>query len=116
MSREQSNTPAKAGKRFPWVLYLITLFLIMAVALAPVASVMACAWIANAHGCKVDEGSVHPCMIDGKDYGSLLYSLGVMGWLMIVTIPVGALAFLAWLIMLILHRTNWRRQTLNISS
>ena len=35
---------------------------------------MTCAWIANSHGCKVDEGSVHPCIINGKDYGQLLYT------------------------------------------
>ena len=54
---------------------------------------MTCAWIANSHGCKVDEGSVHPCIINGKDYGQLLYTLGVLGWLMLVTIPGGLFAF-----------------------
>jgi len=58
----------------------------------------------------VDEGSVHPCMINGKNYGQLLYTLGVMGWLMLVTLPAGALAFVLWLIVLIIHRTNWRRR------
>ena len=47
-------------------------------------------------------------MINGKDYGQLLYTLGVMGWLMLVTLPAGALAFVLWLIVLIIHRTNWR--------
>jgi hypothetical protein len=49
--------------------------------------------IANAYGCKVDEGSVPPCIINGHDYGELLYSLGVMGWFMLVTIPGGLVAF-----------------------
>ena len=40
-------------------------------------------------------------MINGKDYGHLLYTLGVMGWLMLVTLPVGALAFMIWVIVLI---------------
>ena len=43
---------------------------------------MLCGAIANAYGCKVDEGSVHPCIINGHDYGELLCSLGVMGWFM----------------------------------
>ena len=90
------------------MLYWIVLVLIVLVALAPVGSVVACGLIANAHGCRVDEGSVHPCMINGKDYGQLLYTLGVMGWLMLVTLPAGALAFVLWLIVLIIHRTNWR--------
>src|SRR5881398_853305 len=97
--------PLPVRRRFPWILYCIVL-----VALAPVGSVVACGLIANAHGCRVDEGSVHPCMINGKDYGQLLYTLGVMGWLMLVTLPAGALAFALWLIVLVIHRTNWRRR------
>jgi hypothetical protein len=58
----------------------------------------------------VDEGSVHPCIINGKDYGQLLYTLGVLGWLMLVTIPGGVFAFGIWLIVLILHRESWRKR------
>src|SRR5436190_18457363 len=97
--------PLPVRRRFPWILYWIVL-----VALAPVGSVAACGLIANAHGCRVDEGSVHPCMINGKEYGQLLYTLGVMGWLMLVSLPAGSLAFVLWLIVLIIHRTNWRRR------
>jgi hypothetical protein len=102
--------PLPIRKRFPWILYGITLALIVGFAFAPVGSVMLCAWIANAHGCKVDEGSVHPCIINGHDYGELLYNLGVMGWFMLVTLPGGLLAFVCWLILLILHRGAWRKR------
>ena len=73
--------------------------------------VVACGWIANAYGCKVDEGSVHPCIIGGVDRGELLYSMGVLGWLMLVTLPVGGLAFLVWLAILIAHRLRWKNRT-----
>ena len=89
----------------------MALFVIVAFAFAPIGSVMLCGAIANAYGCKVDEGSVHPCVINGKDYGQLLYTLGVLGWLMLVTLPAGAFTFVLWLIVLILHRANWRRRT-----
>jgi len=101
--------PLPIRKRFPWILYGIALVLIAGFAFAPVGSVMLCAWIANAHGCKVDEGSVHPCIINGHDYGELLYDLGVMGWFMLVTIPGGLVAFASWFI-LILHRVAWRKR------
>ena len=101
---------ANPTRRFPWVLYLLALFAILAVAFAPIGSVMLCAGIANTYGCKVDEGSVHPCIINGHDYGELLYDLGVLGWLMLVTLPAGALAFVFWLIALILHRATWRKR------
>ena len=69
----------KPHKRFPWFWYLVTLFSIVAFAFAPIGSVLLCGAIAHAYGCKVDEGSVHPCIIKGHDYGELLYSLGMMG-------------------------------------
>jgi hypothetical protein len=97
-------------RKFPWIIYLLVLFAIGALALAPLGSVVVCSWIANAHGCKVDEGTVHPCVIDGNDYGQLLYTLGVLGWLMLVTLPAGALAFTIWLIVLVLHRARWRKR------
>jgi hypothetical protein len=103
--------PLPVRKRFPWILYWVALALIAIMALAPVGSVVACGLIANTHGCRVDEGSVHPCVIGGKDYGQLLYTLGVMGWLMLITLPLGTLAFVAWLIVLLLHRANWRKRT-----
>ncbi len=108
--------PLPVRKRFPWILYWTVLAILLLVALAPVGAVAACGSIANAHGCKVDEGSVHPCMINGKDYGQLLYTLGVLGWLMLVTLPVGALAVMIWLSIIILHRASWRRRTTQISS
>ena len=99
---------AKPTRRFPWLWYLLALLAILAFAFAPVGSVILCAWIANAYGCKVDEGSVHPCIIGGHDYGELLYDLGVMGWFMLATLPAGVIAFVFWLIALILHRATWR--------
>jgi hypothetical protein len=101
---------ARPNKRFPWVIYALALLAILAVTMAPVGSVVVCSWVANTHGCKVDEGSVHPCIIGGHDYGQLLYTLGVLGWLMLVTLPGGALALMIWLIVLILHRASWRKR------
>ena len=102
--------PLPIRKRFPWIFYWIVLVFIILFAFAPIGSVITCAWIANSHGCKVDEGSVHPCIINGKDYGHLLYTLGVLGWLILVTIPGGLFAFVIWLIVLILHRASWRKR------
>ena len=51
-----------------------------------------------------------PCLINGHDYGHLLYTLGVMGWLMLLTLPAGLFAFVIWLIVLILHQASWRKR------
>src|ERR1700757_5032039 len=102
--------PLPVRKRFPWIIYWIVLVVIVLFAFAPVGSVVACGLIANANGCKVDEGSAHPCMINGQDYGHLLYTLGVLGWLMLVTLPGGLVMFVIWLIILIIHRETWQRR------
>ena len=105
------NPPTlRARKRFPWVIYCVLLALIAFFTFAPVGSVVTCAVIANSFGCRVDEGSVHPCLIGGSDYGQLLYTLGVSGWLMLVTLPAGALAFATLLIVLVVHRRAWRKR------
>jgi hypothetical protein len=33
-----------------------------------------------------------------------------MGWLMLVSIPAGLIAFVGWLILFILHRASWQKR------
>lgn len=106
----QTPDPTVRRKKFPWIIYLILLVLIVAFALAPIASVAIAGVLANSHGCQLDEGSMHPCVIAGQDRGELLYTLGVLGWLMLITLPAGALAFAVWLVVMLLHRLRWRKQ------
>jgi hypothetical protein len=75
-----------------WLLALILLF-----GAAPVISVLIAATVANVQGCQLDEGNVHPCVVLGADLGGLLYGMGVLGWMALMTVPMAALALLAWL-------------------
>ena len=109
-TRAVTPPPLPVRKRFPWILYWFILGLITLAALAPIFAVILCSVIANAYGCKVDEGSIHPCMIHGKDYGQQLYTLGVSGWFMLATLPAGALAGAIWLTTLLFHRSVWRKR------
>ena len=81
----------------------------MLFAAAPLISVLIASSIAEAHGCMLDEGSVHPCVINGTDYGETLLTMAVLGWLMMFTLPVGAVALLVWLVVLIVHFVNRSR-------
>ena len=101
--------PAPAPSRFPWLAYGIVWAAIALLTLLPLLSVLFTAMVAEANGCQVDEGSVHACMVMGQDWGALLYFTGVMGWLMLLTFPLGGGAFMVWLIVLIIHRLAWRR-------
>lgn len=48
--------------------------------------------VAKRWGCVLHEGYENPCVRGGKDYGPLLYKLGVMGWAVLLTGPVAWLA------------------------
>ena len=102
-----SDAPAR---RFPWWVYGLALALILLVALAPLISVMIAGSIAETNGCTLHEGFVNPCMVNGTDMGETLYAMGVMGWFMLATIPLGAMALLAWLVILIIHLIVRRRR------
>jgi hypothetical protein len=102
------SLPAPA-RRFPWWIYWLLLALIVVFAFWPIASVVIAGSIADANGCMLDEGSVHPCIINGADWGDSLYTLGVLGWFMLATMPMGGLAFLVWLVVLIVHRVAFGR-------
>ncbi len=74
------------------LILIVILLLILGWMLWPVASIMIAGSIAEANGCQLDEGSIHPCIVNGTDMGEQLYSMGVMGWFMLVTIPTGVIA------------------------
>jgi hypothetical protein len=99
------------GARFPWGRYWLALLSILVLALAPLAAVVFASSVAGANGCALDEGSVHPCVVLGSDWGGLLYGLGVMGWLMLASLPAGALALVVWGVALAVHRIAWRRRS-----
>jgi hypothetical protein len=102
-----SDAPAR---RFPWWVYTLALALILLVALAPLISVMIAGTIAEANGCTLHEGFVNPCLVNGTDMGETLYAMGVMGWFMLATIPLGAMALVAWLVILVIHLIARRRR------
>ena len=79
-----------------WLL-LIAALLCTIVGVAPLVVAGGAQAIADAHGCRLDEGSAHVCMIGGSDWGGTLYSMGVMGWLSLVTIWVLFLAVPIWI-------------------
>lgn len=84
-------------------LYGFSLLAIIVFALFPVASVVLAGLIATPAGCELNEAVVHPCIIAGMDFGDLLYAMGVLGWLMIGTIPAGVILFAIWVVVLIVH-------------
>ena len=83
---------------------------IVVIASAPVLSVVVASVIANACGCKLDEGNVHPCVVLGLDLGELLYAMGVTAWLALATVPLGAIALIFWAIVAIVMYVRYRKK------
>lgn len=61
----------------------------------PVFSVLLAGLVAKANSCELHEGFVNPCVIFGVDLGGMLYSMGVFGWFMLISLPIGILGALA---------------------
>jgi hypothetical protein len=111
MSTPILTRPVLPPGRFPRWPYIAILAVIIVLAIAPVVVAVVSGNIAGAYGCRVDEGSVHPCLIGGTDYGDLFYTLGVSGWLMLATIPLGFLAALILGVVLLIHLNIHRRRS-----
>ena len=62
----------------------------------PIASIAAAGAIARWNGCTLHEGFVNPCPVGGWDIGGTLYTMSVMGWFLIVSIPLGVVALAVW--------------------
>jgi hypothetical protein len=82
-------------------IHVFVLLLILLFTTAPIISVAVAGWIAESNGCILNESQPHPCIVNGVDQGDNLYALGVMGWFMLVTIPLGGLAFIVYVLILV---------------
>lgn len=60
--------------------------------IAPVILALCAGFVASVHGCALDEGSVRPCVIAGADWGEALYTLVMMAWFGLITLPFAAMA------------------------
>lgn len=90
--------------------FLIILFMISPFIVTGLASLTA-----NLAGCELNEGEIHACVIHGKDYGEALYKMGMFLWMIVFTVPMGALA-LATLTISVLCRVLFRAIARNKSA
>lgn len=90
-------------------LFRLLMLIGLAICIAPLASTFVAGSIATHYGCQLDEGSVHPCVIGGVDRGQTLYTMGVMGWMMLFTIPIGAGVLALWIVVELIRfvRARW---------
>ena len=87
-SPDPLTRPPRRRRRWRWPLLWLGISLLT---FGPLLLALGASELASLAGCALDEGSVHPCVIGGADRGDLLYSLFVLGWLSLVTLPLGLL-------------------------
>jgi hypothetical protein len=80
------------------IIYFIIGLVILIIGLSPIICTASAGFIANVYGCTLHEGFKNPCIINGTDYGDTLYTMGMMGWLAIGTLPITAGLLLIWLL------------------
>ncbi len=85
-----------------WTLGILGLVVIIIFTTAPLVSALIAGSIATTNGCRLDEGSIHTCVVNGRDLGPTLYSMGVFGWLMIATIPIGLVVLAVYLVIMVI--------------
>ncbi|MCS6468918.1 hypothetical protein NX871_02925 [Burkholderia thailandensis] len=88
--------------------YGFALAAILVIALFPVLSAAAAGLVADAAGCELNEAAVHPCLIGGIDFGEALYAMGVLGWLMLGSLPIGGMLLTGWVVALLVHLRRLR--------
>jgi hypothetical protein len=98
-------------QRGPFFWFSAACVTILVIAILPVISVSLTYGIASALGCSVNEGGATPCPFMGIDLGETLVTMMVLGWLGLITLPVGGVALAVWLAAWI-GRRIWRRRQL----
>ena len=97
-----------SGRRgFPALRYGIALVLIGLVAFGPVLAAMAADAIAAANGCSMADGADHTCLIGGLDLGPVLYFFYLLGWLTLITLPLGVIGLMVWGVVLVVHLVRY---------
>jgi hypothetical protein len=95
---------------FPWGVYIALFVLIALFGIAPLLGVVVAEAIADANGCSLSEGMANVCMVGGSDWGGALYSLFVLTWFLLATLPLAGGALIVWLVVLIIHRVAFARR------
>jgi hypothetical protein len=83
-------------QRGPFFWFSAVCVTILVIAVVPVISVSLTYAVASALGCSVNEGGATPCPFMGVDLGELV-TMMVLGWLGLITLPVGGVALAIWL-------------------
>ena len=98
-----------ARRPFPFRRYAITLVVILVLMVLPPLSSLIAQAMADAAGCTIYAGSAFPCPVGAIDIGALLYGMDYARWLILVTVPLGLVLLVVWLVWLLVALALWAR-------
>ena len=98
-----AQVPQARRRDFPAWIYITSFFVIVVVALLPLITTLIAVGIAQANDCRVDESSVHPCIISGVDHGADLQAAANSFWLTFISVPAAFVLFIVWLVVFVVH-------------
>lgn len=96
--------------------HTLVIILILILGALPLISTFTAGAIANANDCVLHEGFVNPCVINGTDWGETLYTMGVLGWLALGTVPIALIAAVVYLVIVIVVTIILNRRKRNQQS
>jgi hypothetical protein len=93
-------------------IHLTVVAVILLAAAAPLLIAGHASHFAEQHGCQLDEGGPHPCVVDGHDHGPELYRQFLTAWNSIYTLPAGSIvvALYAMVISIVYNVAGIRRR------
>ena len=88
--------------KYTWLIHIFIPMAIILCAISPFLAVAYAGSVAEKNGCELNEGSIHPCIVNGVDRGADLYSLGMLGWLGIAAVPLGLAAAVLYIVIVLI--------------
>jgi len=92
--------------KLPILKILLGYIIIALITLGPLLITLLGGAAASLLGCTISEVGPQECLVLSVDIGWLFYAMGVIGWLFIITVPLGVLLFVLWTVMTVFMMTR----------
>lgn len=92
--------------KLPILKILLGYIIITLITLGPLLITLLGGAAASLFGCTISEVGPQECLVLSVDIGWLFYAMGVIGWLFIITVPLGVLLFFLWTVMTVFMMTR----------
>jgi hypothetical protein len=84
------------------IIHILVVLFILLLGASPFIATMIAGTIADANGCVLHEGFVNPCIINGEDRGDDLYTIGMLGFFAIGTIPLAVMVAVGYILIIVI--------------